>query len=79
MIVILWIFVGLGAVLCFYNIRTHIANVWNNEMCDIALQEKGPSIWYQNWDIIDAILNPRHFNKWTTAQWVAYQKKIVKE
>jgi hypothetical protein len=75
MIIVLWI---LWVIACFYIIRVDIARVWDIKMCYISLEE-GHVEWYLKWNIINAILNPRHFDKWTTAQWVAYQKKIVKE
>jgi hypothetical protein len=31
--------------------------------------------FYEKWNFYNAILNPRHWNKWTSSQWIAYQKK----
>jgi hypothetical protein len=60
----------------FIGFRCIAALVWNDELCDIALSKHSRSTWYTEWNIIDAIFNPRHYLKWTTKQWAEY---LIKE
>jgi hypothetical protein len=62
--------------LVFMLIRSIIAIYWTNGLCNIALGIDGPTLWYARWDIIDAIINPLHYTKWTTKQWAEY---LIKE
>jgi hypothetical protein len=74
--------VFLGILFCFLVfsgfilIRSIIAGYWNEGLCDIALGIGGPTPWHAEWDIVDAIINPLHYSKWTTKQWAKY---LIKE
>lgn len=59
---------------CFFILRCLFALVWNHEMANIARKENNFGYWYRNWEPVTAIYNPKHWLKWTTGQWVKYQK-----
>lgn len=62
----------------FMLFRCHCAGKWINDLYEIAIREKGRSEWYLTWDVDKAIRSPKHWNKWTSPQWLDYLKKLDK-
>lgn len=76
-------------ILVFFIVRSFLALAWNHGLSQMALDavskckssdemDKAERI-FLDWDCMGAILNPVHFDKWTTAQWYAYQKKQIEK
>jgi len=71
--------------LCFILTRSFLAFSWNNNLAQWAREEvykaKTPEEvilagdTFITWNIISAIINPLHFNKWTSRLWYEYQKR----
>lgn len=61
----------------FIGIRSLFAFIWIIRMSNVAETTDGLAEWYVKWNAVNAILNPRHWLKWTTWQWVKYQKHVA--
>lgn len=57
----------------FLLIRSMLALKWNEYLADMALIDYDTYFpIYKQWDIIVAITNPKHYDKWTSKQWINY-------
>lgn len=62
-------------------VRCWFALGWTMEMASYARKgvDKGnfDIRWFEEWNAILAIFSPLHWDKWTSAQWIKYQKEHV--
>jgi len=59
------------AIVAAIEIRCVLGLWWTNALYKIAVNEKGPSYWFINYDPSE-MLRLRSWNKWTPAQWHKY-------